>query len=152
MKNVLILTEKKTHNQLIGSAVAANDQMIATCCAIGGHIYTNDEYYIHLIDKEKENNIKIDLPNGEAGLVIGDKSIKENVHYIQRQLDRTQYDYIVNACGRDKNGNALFEYAYSLLDLSKQKNIQLLRLELNDLSKAGLKQMIDDMIPRMDCN
>lgn len=134
MKNVLIITEKKSINKTIEKALSQEETKVVA--EIGGHIYTKDET-IRPTQDELAFAKTVTLPNGTTGYVLGEPLINENVEQIKKLLLENDFDVIVNACDADKNGEALFEYANSLVGFDADKVV---RLKLKDLTEEHIQK------------
>ena len=96
MKNVLILTEKKSMCDRIHEALAAVSDHI-TVRQIGGHIYLKEEAEILKVPEETLKASKqMDVGNGETGYVLNEADIAKNIEDIKNTLSE-DIDVIINA-------------------------------------------------------
>lgn len=136
MKNVLILTEKKSMCDKIHEALAAVSDHI-TVRQIGGHIYLEEEAEILKVPEETLKASKqMDVGNGETGYVLNEASIAKNIEDIKNTLSE-DFDVIINACDSDRSGNFLFDYAAKALNLDTDK-VQ--RMTLRDFTETDIRE------------
>lgn len=87
MKNVLILTEKKSMCDKIHDALATVSDRI-TVMEIGGHIYLKEEAEILKVQEETLKASKqMDVGNGETGYVLNEASIAKNIEDIFKSYE-----------------------------------------------------------------
>lgn len=136
MKNVLILTEKKSMCTRIHEALAAVSDHI-TVKEIGGHIYLKEEVEILKIPEETLKASKqMDVGNGETGYVLNATAIARNIEEIKNTLSEG-FDVIINACDPDRSGKFLFDYAAKELNLDTDK-VQ--RMILRDFTETDIRE------------
>lgn len=136
MKNVLILTEKKSLCDRIHEALAAVSDHI-TVMEIGGHIYLEEEAEIIKIPEETLKASKqMDVGNGETGYVLNATAIARNIEEIKNTLSE-DFDVIINACDPDRSGELLFDYAAKALNLDTDK-VQ--RMTLRDFTETDIRE------------
>ena len=136
MKNVLILTEKKSMCDRIHEALAAvSDHIIVK--EIGGHIYLKEETEILKIPEETLKASKqVDIGNGETGYVLNATAIARNIEEIKNTLSE-DFDIIIDACDPDRSGELLFAYAAKELNLDTDK-VQ--RMTLRDFMANSIRE------------
>lgn len=136
MKNVLILTEKKSMCDKIHDALATvSDRIIVM--EIGGHIYLEEEAEILKIPEETLKASKqMDVGNGETGYVLNEAAIAKNIEDIKNTLSE-DFDVIVNACDPDRSGELLFDYVAKALNLDTDK-VQ--RMTLRDFTETAIRE------------
>ena len=136
MKNVLILTEKKSMCDKIHDALATvSDRIIVM--EIGGHIYLEEEAEILKIPEETLKASKqMDVGNGETGYVLNEAAIAKNIEDIKNTLSE-DFDVIINACDPDRSGELLFDYAAKALNLDTDK-VQ--RMIINDFTANSIRE------------
>lgn len=136
MKNVLILTEKKSMCDRIHEALATVSDHI-TVRQIGGHIYLKEEAEILKVQEETLKASKqMDVGNGETGYVLNEASIAKNIEDIKNTLSE-DFDVIINACDSDRSGELLFDYAAKVLNLDTDK-VQ--RMTLRDFTETDIRE------------
>lgn len=136
MKNVLILTEKKSMCDRIHEALAAISDCI-TVKEIGGHIYLKEEAEILKVPEETLKASKqMDVGNGETGYVLNEADIAKNIEDIKNTLSE-DIDVIVNACDPDRSGELLFDYVAKALNLDTDK-VQ--RMTLRDFTETTIRE------------
>lgn len=136
MKNVLILTEKKSMCDRIHEALAAISDCI-TVKEIGGHIYLKEEAEILKVPEETLKASKqMDAGNGETGYVLNEADIAKNIEDIKNTLSE-DIDVIVNACDPDRSGELLFDYVAKALNLDTDK-VQ--RMTLRDFTETTIRE------------
>ena len=108
MRNVLILTEKKSMCDRIHEALAAVSDHI-TVRQIGGHIYLKEEAEILKVPEETLKASKqMDVGNGEIGYILNEADIAKNIEDIKNTLSE-DIDVIINAyqsCCTKRSSNA----------------------------------------------
>lgn len=124
----LILVEKEYVKKIVVSALSDIKDHIKVM-SIGGHIYTDNES--KYMDVDTEGKSTFTLSNGETGYILGEDTIRNNTSQIYKMLNKVKFDTVINACDLDKNGDALFEYACSLIGIDKNETG---RMEIRDLS------------------
>lgn len=135
MRNVLILTEKKSMCDKIHDALATVPDRI-TVMEIGGHIYLEEEAEILKIPEETLKASKqMDVGNGETGYVLNEAAIAKNIEDIKNTLSE-DFDVIINACDPDRSGELLFDYVAKALNLDTDK-IQ--RMTLHDFTDTDIR-------------
>lgn len=136
MKNVLILTEKKSMCDKIHDALATvSDRIIVM--EIGGHIYLEEEAEILKVPEETLKASKqMDVGNGETGYVLNEAAIAKNIEDIKNTLSE-DFDVIINACDPDRSGEFLFDYAAKALNLDTDK-VQ--RMTLRDFTETDIRE------------
>lgn len=136
MKNVLILTEKKSMCDKIHDALATvSDRIIVM--EIGGHIYLEEEAEILKIPEETLKASKqMDVGNGETGYVLNEAAIAKNIEDIKNTLSE-DFDVIINACDPDRSGELLFDYVAKALNLDTDK-VQ--RMTLRDFTETTIRE------------
>lgn len=103
MRNVLILTEKKSMCDKIHDALATVPDRI-TVMEIGGHIYLEEEAETLKVPEETLKTSKqMDVGNGETGYVLNEAAIARNIEEIKNTLSE-DFDVIINACDPDRSG------------------------------------------------
>ena len=136
MKNVLILTEKKSMCDRIHDALTAVSDHI-TVKEIGGHIYLKEEVEILKIPEETLKVSKqVDVGNGEIGYVLNATAIARNIEEIKNTLSE-DFDVIINACDPDRSGELLFDYAAKLLNIDTA-TVQ--RMIINDFTANSIRE------------
>lgn len=136
MKNVLILTEKKSMCDRIHEALAAISDCI-TVKEIGGHIYLKEEAEILKVPEETLKASKqMDVGNGETGYVLNEADIAKNIEDIKNTLSE-DINVIVNACDPDRSGELLFDYVAKALNLDTDK-VQ--RMTLRDFTETTIRE------------
>lgn len=136
MKNVLILTEKKSMCDKIHDALATVSDRI-TVMEIGGHIYLEEEAETLKVPEETLKASKqMDVGNGEAGYVLNEADIAKNIEDIKNTLSE-DFDVIINACDPDRSGELLFDYAAKALNLDTDK-VQ--RMIINDFTANSIRE------------
>lgn len=136
MKNVLILTEKKSMCDRIHEALAAISDCI-TVKEIGGHIYLKEEAEILKVPEETLKASKqMDVGNGETGYVLNEADIAKNIEDIKNTLSE-DIDVIINACDPDRSGELLFDYVAKALNLDTDK-VQ--RMTLRDFTETTIRE------------
>lgn len=136
MKNVLILTEKKSMCDKIHDALATVSDRI-TVMEIGGHIYLEEEAETLKVPEETLKAFKqMDVGNGEAGYVLNEAAIARNIEEIKNTLSE-DFDVIINACDPDRSGEFLFDYAAKALNLDTDK-VQ--RMTLRDFTETDIRE------------
>lgn len=136
MKNVLILTEKKSMCDKIHDALAAVSDHI-TVRQIGGHIYLKEEAEILKVPEETLKASKqMDVGNGETGYVLNEADIAKNIEDIKNTLSE-DIDVIINACDYDRSGEFLFDYAAKELNLDTT-TVQ--RMIINDFTANSIRE------------
>lgn len=143
MKNVLILTEKKSMCDKIHEALAAVSEALAavsdhiTVMEIGGHIYLEEEAEILKIPEETlKASKRMDVGNGETGYMLNEAAIAKNIEDIKNTLSE-DFDVIINACDPDRSGELLFDYAAKALNLDTDK-VQ--RMTLRDFMANSIRE------------
>lgn len=136
MKNILIITEKKYISDIISKALKTQDDNIIVT-EIGGHIYTKDETCLQLTQVDLASVKTVTLTDGTTGYILGESFIDTNAEQIKKLLSENSFDVIINACDADKNGDALFEYANSLVGFDSDK---IARLMLRNLEEKYIKE------------
>ncbi len=136
MKNVLILTEKKSMCDKIHDALAAVSDHI-TVRQIGGHIYLKEEAEILKVPEETLKASKqMDVGNGEIGYILNEVDIAKNIEDIKNTLSE-DIDVIINACDYDRSGELLFDYAAKELNLDTT-TVQ--RMIINDFTANSIRE------------
>lgn len=136
MKNVLILTEKKSMCDKIHDALATVSDRI-TVMEIGGHIYLEEEAETLKVPEETLKASKqMDVGNGEAGYVLNEAAIARNIEEIKNTLSE-DFDVIINACDPDRSGELLFDYAAKLLNIDTA-TVQ--RMIINDFTANSIRE------------
>lgn len=136
MKNVLILTEKKSMCDKIHDALVTVSDRI-TVMEIGGHIYLEEEAETLKVPEETLKASKqMDVGNGEAGYVLNEAAIARNIEEIKNTLSE-DFDVIINACDPDRSGELLFDYAAKALNLDTDK-VQ--RMIINDFTANSIRE------------
>lgn len=136
MKNVLILTEKKSMCDRIHEALAAVSDHI-TVMEIGGHIYLEEEAEILKIPEETlKASKRMDVGNGETGYMLNEAAIAKNIEDIKNTLSE-DFDVIINACDYDRSGELLFDYAAKLLNIDTA-TVQ--RMIINDFTANSIRE------------
>lgn len=136
MKNVLILTEKKSMCDKIHDALATVPDRI-TVMEIGGHIYLEEEAETLKVPEETLKTSKqMDVGNGETGYVLNEAAIARNIEEIKNTLSE-DFDVIINACDPDRSGEFLFDYAAKALNLDTDK-VQ--RMTLHDFTDTDIRE------------
>lgn len=136
MKNVLILTEKKSMCDKIHDALVTVSDRI-TVMEIGGHIYLEEEAETLKVPEETLKASKqMDVGNGEAGYVLNEAAIAKNIEDIKNTLSE-DFDVIINACDPDRSGELLFDYAAKALNLDTDK-VQ--RMIINDFTANSIRE------------
>lgn len=136
MKNVLILTEKKSMCDRIHEALATVSDHI-TVRQIGGHIYLKEEAEILKVQEETLKASKqMDVGNGEIGYILNEAEIAKNIEDIKNTLSE-DFDVIINACDSDRSGEFLFDYAAKALNLDTDK-VQ--RMTLRDFTETDIRE------------
>ncbi len=136
MRNVLILTEKKSMCDKIHDALATVPDRI-TVRQIGGHIYLKEEAEILKVPEETLKASKqMDVGNGETGYVLNEADIAKNIEDIKNTLSE-DIDVIINACDYDRSGELLFDYAAKALNLDTDK-VQ--RMIINDFTANSIRE------------
>lgn len=143
MRNVLILTEKKSMCDRIHEALAAIHEALAavsdhiTVRQIGGHIYLKEEAEILKVSEETLKVSKqMDVGNGEIGYILNEADIAKNIEDIKNTLSE-DIDVIVNACDPDRSGELLFDYVAKALNLDTDK-VQ--RMTLRDFTETTIRE------------
>ncbi len=136
MRNVLILTEKKSMCDKIHDALATVPDRI-TVMEIGGHIYLEEEAETLKVPEETLKTSKqMDVGNGETGYVLNEAAIARNIEEIKNTLSE-DIDVIVNACDPDRSGELLFDYVAKALNLDTDK-VQ--RMTLRDFTETAIRE------------
>lgn len=136
MRNVLILTEKKSMCDKIHDALATVPDRI-TVMEIGGHIYLKEEAEILKVPEETLKASKqMDVGNGEIGYILNEADIAKNIEDIKNTLSE-DIDVIVNACDPDRSGELLFDYVAKALNLDTDK-VQ--RMTLRDFTETAIRE------------
>lgn len=136
MRNVLILTEKKSMCDRIHEALAAVSDHI-TVRQIGGHIYLKEEAEILKVPEETLKASKqMDVGNGEIGYILNEADIAKNIEDIKNTLSE-DIDVIINACDYDRSGELLFDYAAKELNLDTT-TVQ--RMIINDFTANSIRE------------
>lgn len=136
MKNVLILTEKKSMCDKIHDALVTVSDRI-TVMEIGGHIYLEEEAETLKVPEETLKASKqMDVGNGETGYVLNEADIAKNIEDIKNTLSE-DFDVIINACDPDRSGELLFDYAAKALNLDTDK-VQ--RMIINDFTANSIRE------------
>lgn len=136
MRNVLILTEKKSMCDRIHDALATVSDRI-TVMEIGGHIYLEEEAEILKIPEETLKASKqMDVGNGEIGYILNEADIAKNIEDIKNTLSE-DIDVIINACDPDRSGELLFDYAAKELNLDTT-TVQ--RMIINDFTANSIRE------------
>lgn len=136
MRNVLILTEKKSMCDKIHDALATVPDRI-TVMEIGGHIYLEEEAETLKVPEETLKTSKqMDVGNGETGYVLNEAAIARNIEEIKNTLSE-DFDVIINACDPDRSGEFLFDYAAKALNLDTDK-VQ--RMTLRDFTETDIRE------------
>lgn len=136
MRNVLILTEKKSMCDRIHEALAAVSDHI-TVRQIGGHIYLKEEAEILKVPEETLKASKqMDVGNGEIGYILNEVDIAKNIEDIKNTLSE-DIDAIINACDYDRSGELLFDYAAKELNLDTT-TVQ--RMIINDFTANSIRE------------
>lgn len=136
MRNVLILTEKKSMCYKIHDALAAVSDHI-TVRQIGGHIYLKEEAEILKVPEETLKASKqMDVGNGEIGYILNEVDIAKNIEDIKNTLSE-DIDAIINACDYDRSGELLFDYAAKELNLDTT-TVQ--RMIINDFTANSIRE------------
>ena len=147
MKNVLILTEKKSMCDRIHEALAAVSDHI-TVRQIGGHIYLKEEAEILKVPEETLKASKqMDVGNGETGYVLNEADIAKNIEDIKNTLSE-EIDVIINACDYDRSGEFLFDYAQFLIEegLSNEAIKLLERILQLDPSATPARELLENLM------
>lgn len=135
MRNVLILTEKKSMCDKIHDALATVPDRI-TVMEIGGHIYLEEEAETLKVPEEiLKTSKQMDVGNGETGYVLNEAAIAKNIEDIKNTLSE-DFDVIINACDPDRSGELLFDYVAKALNLDTDK-IQ--RMTLHDFTDTDIR-------------
>ena len=136
MRNILILTEKKSMCDKIHDALATVPDRI-TVMEIGGHIYLEEEAETLKVPEETLKTSKqMDVGNGETGYVLNEAAIARNIEEIKNTLSE-DIDVIVNACDPDRSGELLFDYVAKALNLDTDK-VQ--RMTLRDFTETAIRE------------
>lgn len=136
MRNVLILTEKKSFRNNIKDALVTIPDHI-TIKEIGGRIYLDeDKGILKVSEQDLNDSIKLNLPNNEVGYVLGKETIDKNIEEIKMVLS-DKYDVIINACDYDRSGELLFDYAAKLLNIDTA-TVQ--RMIINDFTANSIRE------------
>lgn len=136
MRNVLILTEKKSMCDKIHDALATVPDRI-TVMEIGGHIYLKEEAEILKVPEETLKASKqMDVGNGEIGYMLNEAAIAKNIEDIKNTLSE-DINVIVNACDPDRSGELLFDYVAKALNLDTDK-VQ--RMTLRDFTETAIRE------------
>ena len=135
MKNVLILTEKKSMCDKIHDALATvSDRIIVM--EIGGHIYLEEAEILKIPEETLKASKQMDVGNGETGYVLNEAAIAKNIEDIKNTLSE-DFDVIINACDPDRSGELLFDYAAKALNLDTDK-VQ--RMIINDFTANSIRE------------
>lgn len=136
MRNVLILTEKKSMCDKIHDALATVPDRI-TVMEIGGHIYLEEEAETLKVPEETLKTSKqMDVGNGETGYILNEADIAKNIEDIKNTLSE-DINVIVNACDPDRSGELLFDYVAKALNLDTDK-VQ--RMTLRDFTETAIRE------------
>ena len=131
---VLVLTEKKSISEIVRDALCDRDDVVVA--EIGGCVFSKEEADFFCVPF-LEKLVKIALPGGKDGYVLGEDTIRDNVERIKDMLLDGDFGVVVNAMPMDEDGDALFDYASSLVGFGNRK---IARLELCDIDREHIRR------------
>lgn len=142
MKKILVLTEKKFITNIIKKALLDELDHI-DIAEIGGYVYFEDvDIYLDVSKEELYKSKKVKI-NDKEGYLLGEEVFLSNLKKIEEMLLTNDYDYIINACDNDINGDSLFELANKTLNISSDK---IKRLRYSLLESDHIKQKYNELI------